>query len=62
MTGSVDGVPAVVQWVKHLTGAAWVSVEVQVRSPTWHSGLKDPEAEITAAAWISSTAGDIHVP
>ena len=35
------GVPAVVQQVKNLALAAWVTVEVQVRSPTWHSGLKD---------------------
>ena len=30
------------QWVKTLTAAAWVSVEVRVQSLAWCSGLKDP--------------------
>ena len=30
------------QWVKNPTAAAWVTVEVQVRSSAWCSGLKDP--------------------
>ena len=29
------------QWVKNLTGAAWVAVEMQVQYPAWRSGLKD---------------------
>ena len=32
-----------VQGVEHLTAVAWVAAEVQIRSPAWHSGLKDPE-------------------
>ena len=35
------GVPAVVQWVKNLTAAAQVVVEMQVQSPAWCLGLKD---------------------
>ena len=34
-------VPAVVQWVKKLTAAAWVVAEAQVRSPPQPSGLKE---------------------
>ena len=30
------------QWVKNLTAAIWVAVEVWVRSPAQCSGLKDP--------------------
>ena len=33
-----------VQWVKNPTAANWVTVEVWVQSPSWHSELKnDPE-------------------
>ena len=35
-------VPTVVQWVKNLTSAVWVTVEVQVWSPSRCNGLKDP--------------------
>ena len=35
------GVPAVAQWVKNLTAAAQVTVEVRVQSPAQHSELKD---------------------
>ena len=35
------GVPAVVQWVKNLTAAAWVTAEVPVPSLAQHSGFKD---------------------
>ena len=35
------GVPTMAQQVKNPTAAARVSVEVQVWSPAWHSGLKD---------------------
>ena len=31
-----------VQWVKNLTAAAWVTEEVQILSLVWCSGLKDP--------------------
>ena len=31
-----------VQWVKNLTTAAWVALEVQDQSPAQSSGLKDP--------------------
>lgn len=34
------GVPSVEQWVKNLTAAARVAVEVQVRSPAQPNGLK----------------------
>ena len=30
-----------VQWVKNTTAVAHVTLEVWVRSPAWHSGLKD---------------------
>ena len=30
------------QWVKNPTAAAWFAAKVQIRSPVWHSGLKDP--------------------
>ena len=30
-----------VQWLKNVTAAAWVTAEVWVQSPAWHSGLKD---------------------
>ena len=36
------GLPTVAQWVKNLTVAAQVTVEVRVQTPAWHSGLKDP--------------------
>ena len=36
------GVPAVLQWVKNLTAAAWVTAEAQVQSPAQHSELRDP--------------------
>ena len=34
------GVPAVAQWVKNPTAAAWVAMEAQVLTARW---LKDPE-------------------
>ena len=37
-----SGVPAVAQWVKNPTAAAWVPVEVWVGSPAQNRGLKDP--------------------
>ena len=36
------GVPAMVQWVKNLTAAAWVAEEAHVQSPAQRSGLRDP--------------------
>ena len=36
------GVPAVTQWVKNPTVAAWFTAEVQVQSLDQCSGLKDP--------------------
>ena len=36
------GVPIVAQWVKNLTAVVQSVAEVQVQSPAWHSGLKDP--------------------
>ena len=30
------------QWVKNLTALVQVTEEVQVQSPAWNSGLKDP--------------------
>ena len=50
------GVPAVVQQVKNLTAVAWVAAETQVQSLAWHSGLKDPAAEVAAVAQIQSLA------
>jgi len=38
----MGGVPTVAQGAKNQTTAAWVTVQVWVRSPAWHSGLKDP--------------------
>ena len=38
----VQGVSAVVQWVKNLTTVAWVSAKVPLPSLALHSGLKDP--------------------
>ena len=37
------GIPAMVDWVKNPTAMAQVTVEVQIRSPAWHSGLQDIE-------------------
>ena len=31
-----------VQWVKNLTAVSWVAAEAWVRSPAWHSVIKDP--------------------
>ena len=31
------------QWVKNLTAAAWVDVEVWIQSPAGYSALKEPE-------------------
>ena len=28
-----------VQWIKNPTAAAWIAMEVQIRSPAWFSGL-----------------------
>ena len=39
---AIRGVPAVAQWVKNLTVAAWVTVEARVQFLAWCSGLKDP--------------------
>ena len=43
-----------VQWLKNVTAAAWVTAEVWVQSPAWHSALKDPallsEAQIQSLA------------
>ena len=36
------GAPAVVQWVKNPTAAAWVAAQVRIRSLAHCSGLKDP--------------------
>ena len=36
------GVNTLAQWVKNLTAGAWVTAEVHVQTPTWHSGIKDP--------------------
>ena len=56
-------VPAVARWVKHLNAAAWVSVEVQVQSPAWHSGLKDPAAaRVAAAARIQFRPRNFQMP
>ena len=37
------------QWVKNWTAAAWVTAEVQVRSP----------AEVSAVAWIHSLTWEL---
>ena len=42
-----EGVPAVAQWVKNLTIAAQVAVEVWVRSLAQRSGLRYP-----ALLWV----------
>ena len=53
-----------VQWVKSLTAVSLVPAEARVRSPAWHSGLKDPVllqlwCRLAAAAWIQSGAWEI---
>ena len=35
------GVPTVAQWIKKPTAVAQVTIEVQVRTPVWCSGLMD---------------------
>ena len=37
----VRRVPTMMQWVKNLTAAAQVAVEMQIQFPVWCSGLKD---------------------
>ena len=49
------GVPAMVQWVKNPTAAAWVTAEVRVQSLGWRSRLKDP-ALLRAVAWAADVA------
>ena len=49
----MQGVPTVVQWVKNLTAASWVAVEVRVRSPAQHSGLKGSSVGAVALDWVS---------
>ena len=36
------GVSIVARWVKNMTAAIWVAVEVWVQSPAPYNGLKDP--------------------
>ena len=40
LKNTVEGVSAVVQWVKNPTAVARVAAKAQVRSPAQHSGLK----------------------
>ena len=43
------------QWVKNLIAVAWVTVEVQIWSPAWHSGLKDPvlpQLQLRSQLWL----------
>ena len=43
------------QWVKNLTAAAQVAVELQVQSPAQHSGLKDlviPQLQHRLQLWL----------
>ena len=47
-----------VQWVKNLTAAAQVTVEVWVSFPARCSGLKDL-VQVTAAVWIRSLAQEL---
>ena len=58
------GVPAVVQWVKNLTAAAWVPGEVQVQFPIpvqWANGssIATAAAQVTAVAWIQFLAREL---
>ena len=61
------GDPTVAQWVKNLTRAAWVTAEVWVLSPAWHSGLKDPvllPLSCRLLLWLrfSLWPGNFHIP
>ena len=52
------------QWVKNSIAAAWVAVEVQVRSPCplqWvkGSGIATAELQVAAVAWIQSLAQEL---
>ena len=54
------------QWVKNLTAAAWVAVEVWVRSPVQHSGFKDPvwlQLQHRLQLWLgfNTWIGSFHV-
>ena len=46
----IRGVPAVVQWVKNPTAAAWATAEAWVQSPAWCSGLNKGSGVATAVA------------
>jgi len=59
--------PAVAQWVKNLTAVVWVTVEVQVWSPAWHSGLKVlvlMPLHCRSQLWLgfSPWPGNFHMP
>ena len=53
------------QWVKNMTAATQVSSEVWVRSPLWHSTLKNPLflqlqlTQVEAMARIQSLAWEL---
>ena len=49
------------QWVKNPTATSRVTAEMQIQSPTQHSGLKNPalpqlQHKSAAVAWIQSLA------
>ena len=50
-----QGVPTMVQWIKNPTAVTLVTVEVWVRSPPQHSGLKDlvlPQLWYRSKLWL----------
>ena len=50
------------QWVKNLPAAAWVTVEAWVPSPAWSSGLKfSAVAQIQSLAWELPYAAGVAV-
>lgn len=58
------GVPAVAQWAKNLTAAAWVAVKVQIWSLARLSGLKDKVLRCGSQLWLgfSPRPGNFHMP
>ena len=47
------------QWIKNPTAVTWVAVEVQVRSPAQHSGLKGPALH---SCGVSHSFGSASTP
>ena len=59
----IPELPTMAQWVKNPTAAAQVTMEVQVQSPAWHSGLKGwvkGSGIASAVAQIQSLAQELQ--